>query len=441
MSSLLDNLSDDDKAALANWVDKDPMHDLLNQAQDKVLKGPQPLGLPSQFPDTGRQADSPGEQVDSVLGAPVRMALHEAFKPGTNSTPEDLWQSIKNIGGQIGKDPKSAPTGFDIASKDLGIENPYLGTAVATAGDVAQVPITALAGTNKAIPNSGRIEEISNLAKEYASEKGLNPFTPPEHIQNIVNTPRAKLVAEAYESMKHDPNNPEVAQAYKALVNETMDQFQKVKDSGVKISKITPDMENPYKSSKDLFQDLKDNKHMWYYPTESGFGNTEAAGHPLLAKTSAELNGEKLPANDVFRIVHDFFGHGAEEYPFGPKGEEAAYQAHSQLYSPEAQKALASETRGQNSWVNYGPKGEANRANPANTTFAEQKAGILPEWARSTANTQDTSPELQSALQKLQKSSLAGESVGHQTGVDKRSWLELQKQIKRMQDLKALKGE
>jgi hypothetical protein len=42
---------------------------------------------------------------------------------------------------------------------------------------------------------------------------------------------------------------------------------------------------------------------------------------------------------------------------------------------------MTAETRGQNSWVNFGPHGEANQiANQAETIYADQKAGILPEW-------------------------------------------------------------
>jgi hypothetical protein len=34
---------------------------------------------------------------------------------------------------------------------------------------------------------------------------------------------------------------------------------------------------------------------------------------------------------------------------------------------------------GQNSTVNFGPHGEHNKANPKNTIFADQKAGLLPD--------------------------------------------------------------
>jgi hypothetical protein len=91
------------------------------------------------------------------------------------------------------------------------------------------------------------------------------------------------------------------------------------------------------------------------------------------------------------------------------------------MYSPEAQKALTSETRGQNSWVNYGPKGEANRANPAATTYADQKAGILPEWTREDVSARllpTTTPKYGSLGQMLDErggdSAKATESVANQ---------------------------
>ncbi len=51
------------------------------------------------------------------------------------------------------------------------------------------------------------------------------------------------------------------------------------------------------------------------------------------------------------------------------------------MFTPEALPALTSETRGQNSWVNYGPHGEFNKtASPSNTIYADQKSGLLPDW-------------------------------------------------------------
>ena len=50
------------------------------------------------------------------------------------------------------------------------------------------------------------------------------------------------------------------------------------------------------------------------------------------------------------------------------------------MFSPLANKALFTETAGQNNWVNWSQShGEKNRKDPKNTTFAEQKAGLMPD--------------------------------------------------------------
>jgi hypothetical protein len=62
-----------------------------------------------------------------------------------------------------------------------------------------------------------------------------------------------------------------------------------------------------------------------------------------------------LSSNEKFRAVHDYAGHGILGNKFDALGEERAYAAHSQMYSPLARMAMGSETRGQNSFVNYTP--------------------------------------------------------------------------------------
>ena len=62
-----------------------------------------------------------------------------------------------------------------------------------------------------------------------------------------------------------------------------------------------------------------------------------------------------LSQTEMFRGVHDYMGHVVPGSRFGPSGEEIAYAAHAQQLSPLAQLALLTETRGQNSFVNYSP--------------------------------------------------------------------------------------
>lgn len=223
----------------------------------------------------------------------------------------------------------------------------------------------------------GPTQEIRDLAENYISQKGLK--VPPQNTYLKADPTRGKAIAEVFESMPHDPNNPQVKKAYDALINETMDQWNLIKKSGVKVEMIKPGMENPYPGgSPDMIKDLR-SKHLWVFPTESGFG-TGGEGHPLLQETGEVLDGYRMKANDIFRAVHDFFGHAKEGNGFGPHGEESAWASHSRMYGDDARRAMTTETRGQNSWVNFGPKGVENQANPAVTTYAEQKAGLLPDW-------------------------------------------------------------
>lgn len=130
-------------------------------------------------------------------------------------------------------------------------------------------------------------------------------------------------------------NYDELTQAaYEKLLKETKDQYDLMTGAGVKVD-WDPTGAKGYKNSAEMLKDAAENKHLTVF--QGG------EPHPLLP-------GQ---ANEQFRAVHDYFGHGTTGSSFGPKGEELAYGAHSQMYSPLARLAAAAETRGQNSFVNY----------------------------------------------------------------------------------------
>jgi len=142
---------------------------------------------------------------------------------------------------------------------------------VSPAGEVAKSPEMKKAGRGQ--PN----EAVRSQAAEYLKASGVK--AEPDVTDYVpVNPETGKKIADAYETAKHEPNNPEVKRAYDAFKQETKAQWDYLNKQGVKFEP-------------------------W-------------------------------------------------------KGEGQPY--------------------GQNSWVNFGPKGEANRANPAKTQYAEQKATLLP---------------------------------------------------------------
>lgn len=254
----------------------------------------------------------------------------------------------------------------------------------------AAPPVTddALPNLEKASP--GRVPGVRDIASRYMADNAL----PIRHQATYaaVDIERAKRIAAAYDAMEHAPNDPEVKAAYQALADETMAQFEALQALGLTFDWITG--EDPYASPADAIRDMQENGHLWVFPTDLGFGSSGVSydGNPLLKPTGITIAGRATVVNDIFRIVHDVFGHGSEGASFGPRGEENAWQAHVRMFSPLAARAMTTETRGQNSWVNYGPKGEANRANPKDTTFADQKAGLLPEWVSTEGIVEDVAP-------------------------------------------------
>ena len=234
-------------------------------------------------------------------------------------------------------------------------------------------------------------------AFDYAKEASLDCHPPTEYAK--VDPNRATRIAAEYDKMKNDPQDPEVKAAYDAMIQECMGQWKAAMKTGLKVEFIPPGAPDPYaKSPRLMTEDVRQNNHMWVFPTLSGFGTDasfDASHNPLLGDAGIEIGGHKLVYNDVFRIVHDFFGHVKEGNGFRADGEENAWRSHSAMFTPLARRALTSETRGQNSWVNYGPYGAVNRtADAAHTHFADQKVGIMPEWVATEASGQPDDPAL-----------------------------------------------
>lgn len=229
----------------------------------------------------------------------------------------------------------------------------------------------------------GPLEAAHQAAEAYMRESGL-PYEPPTEYAKL-NKGFATRIAGAFDNMAHDPHDPAVRAAYEALANETLAQYQHVKGTGLKIDYIEPGMPDPYADNpRAAIKDIRDNNHWWVYPTESGYGAEGAAAadeNPMLRPSGETISGRPTVINDIFRVVHDYFGHAKEGHGFRAEGEENAYRSHMAMYSPAAIPAATTELRGQNSWLNFGPHGESNRtAKAADTVFADQKIGLMPDW-------------------------------------------------------------
>ena len=235
--------------------------------------------------------------------------------------------------------------------------------------------------------------ETAEISAKYKQDKGIETSAG-ENITEL-DIDNAMEIADIYEAMEDNPSDPEVQEAYNALAKETVDQYSAMTEAGYEIE-IYEGKGEPYANSQEMIDDLKNNKHMYIFSTEGGFG--EAGITEQQRKENAMLqdsgfkdkNGKPLLINDLFRGVHDFFGHSERGNSFGAKGEENAWDVHARMFTDKARRAMTAETRGQNSWVNFGPqmrnekgdiikKGEPGYLGPKERAFAPQKMGLLPE--------------------------------------------------------------
>lgn len=192
-----------------------------------------------------------------------------------------------------------------------------------------------------------------NAVKELLSQMRTGPQM--RRVTEIPST-RGKQLAQAYESLPK--NDPAAKEAYDALNTEVAKQFEAMEKAGYKVEFTDAD---PYKNSAEMMKDVRENKTLKVFKTPEG-----GEFHPYMTPEQ----------NNRFRAVHDFLAHAGGGNQFGAVGEENAYRVHASTLSDLAKRALASETRGQNSWVNFGPN---SHLPVKERPFAEQKAALFPE--------------------------------------------------------------
>jgi DNA repair photolyase len=160
------------------------------------------------FKDTGREKGLL-DWADSVSGAPMRAGIDEMVDPSV--APRDAFDYgptimavINRIRSAMGKDPETQPTGFSVAEKVT--DNPYLGTALATGIDLANLPMGVPAEI-KGVKYKGKIAD----ATELFQQRGKTPMSPETKLAHWsgeaeVKDVMPKLIDEAEETYKAAKN-------------------------------------------------------------------------------------------------------------------------------------------------------------------------------------------------------------------------------------------
>lgn len=355
-----------------------------------------------------------------------KYSAYEKFFPVFDSLPEDKKQEAYNALDEVGqvKDEYNAaesPEEKKILGQVLAQKLNKLKTYAVQEQATSEVPVQPGAAVSGEVAQGESQAEPEVVTEEGQAQKEVIPAGKrlfndpnPETVEiskaykekngivegegvkiEAVDVDNASKIADAFEALEDSPNDPEVQDAYNAMADETAKQHQDIVDSGYEVE-IWDGEGEPYANAQEMIDDVKNNKHMYIFSTEQGFGDEpitdEQRKQNKLLQVSGlkDKNGKPLLYNDLFRFVHDFFGHTERGNGFGPVGEENAWDVHARMYSPKARRAMTTETRGQNSWVNFGPqmrnedgslkkKGDPGYLSPKDRAFAPQKMALMPE--------------------------------------------------------------
>jgi hypothetical protein len=237
---------------------------------------------------------------------------------------------------------------------------------------------------------------LRQLAKDFSERCSSLPSQ--QDLDAVeVNPEKFKRIADEFEAAVHHPDHQETRRSYEALCDETKCQFEFLREAGLVIQPWKGPGQ-PYAGSSEMLASLRAG-HLYFFLTSRGHGphNCQQDGqldqgtNPFLSPSGITIDGEPLVYNDLFRAVHDCWGHGIGAFNFGPNGEERAWMAHSHLFSDLARRALTTETRAQAAWQNFGPhmrdftgrllkKGDKGYLPIAERPYAAQKMTLLPKW-------------------------------------------------------------
>lgn len=157
------------------------------------------------------------------------------------------------------------------------------------------------------------IPAIVDAARDYAKARGMTHQLP-EAFPTLDKT-NAQKIASWYHMAPDEAFNPETLSAYKALADETLGQYDALANRGVafEFMKKGPDGQivDPYAASPSLgYKDLAERGRLEIFPTEAGYGSlTETTTNPLLQQSGRYFGDQPATYNDLFRAVHDAYGH------------------------------------------------------------------------------------------------------------------------------------
>ncbi|MEU7895981.1 crotonobetainyl-CoA--carnitine CoA-transferase [Nonomuraea sp. NPDC049152] len=162
-------------------------------------------------------------------------------------------------------------------------------------------------------------------------------------------------VADHYDRAPRMAYSPAVRRSYDRMKEENADQFHAITAAGIEVEPWLGSGQ-PYRNSLDLRAGVLETGRIHVFLTRAGHGPGGIHGyHPLREGSGIVIRGVEFTHNDIFRVVHDVFGHVMPGNSFGPRGELLAAYCHMHMYSDDVHPVIFIEHVGQICWFFYGP--------------------------------------------------------------------------------------
>lgn len=197
-----------------------------------------------------------------------------------------------------------------------------------------------------------------------------------------------RSVADWYESVPISDDSQSTKRQYEKFKCEIFSQYDALARSGLTVEPwVHPGQ--PYMGASHLFRDFEAHEKLYVYLTRYGHGDVSNVdegdccarpSHPMKELTGIRVHNIDLMYNDLFRAIHDIFGHIMGGYSFNIEGELTAAREHAQLFSPAVHPVLLSETVGQICWFYGGPHlARAITKDAAANPYPPQKTSPMPQ--------------------------------------------------------------
>jgi hypothetical protein len=230
------------------------------------------------------------------------------------------------------------------------------------------------------------------LAQGYAA-----PREPGTDVTLAFDERYCSAVSEWFERAPERAADELTKDAYRAFKDQTLRQYHAMTAAGLRVEPWTAPGQ-PYKDSTELRRQVLATGTVYVYLTRHGHGQDAlgeseggpSADHPMREPSDITISGVRLLCNDLFRAVHDVFGHVMNGNAFSARGEFLATYDHCGMYSPDVHPVLMSETIGQICWFYYGPHlrrpdgtlpqaQDLDYVNPSQRPYPRQKTSLFPE--------------------------------------------------------------